>query len=80
MKNGFYETRKKQMQAFARSFKKGEVSLSELLEDACTSGAAEERYRCLKIVRDSVNLVVVERKIVAVSVEEVLGYSKRKKS
>ena len=76
MKNGFYETRKAQMQSFARRFKRGKVSLAKVLADACICGAVEERFRCLDIIRDESNRINAAHEIVSRSVEDVLGYGK----
>ncbi|HYU99903.1 MAG TPA: hypothetical protein VE977_13830 [Pyrinomonadaceae bacterium] len=73
----FYESRKEQMQAFARRFKRGKASLAEVLKDACICGAAEERFRTLQLARNSYPALCDQ--IAKKSIEDVLGYSKPQK-
>jgi len=73
----FYESRKEQMQAFARRFKRGKASLAEVLKDACVCGAAEERFRTLQLARNSYPALCEQ--IAKKSIEDILGYSKSTK-
>ncbi len=48
---GFYKTRKHQIEAEGRRFRKGEISLNELLHVVSYIGVCAERERIIKIVR-----------------------------
>lgn len=77
MKDGFYDTRKEQMQAFARRYRSGKASLSEVLEDACVCGGAELQFRALSILR--LPEMTIDKAIKLICSEptaEVLGYGK----
>lgn len=76
MRDGFYESRAKQMRAFARRFKTGKAGINEVLRDACICGAAEERSHALNILRNG----GTAKDICATPIDEICGYGKRAKN
>jgi len=73
------------MEDFIKEYKKGQMSLNELVRSACMCGAVEERHRTLQIVRECdaganwmVSTLILKR-ICGKSALEVLGYEKETK-
>ena len=73
--NVVYENRKEQMRDFAKEYRHGKITLSQLLMNACMCGAAEERYRSLGIIRRAgITPEQIAQEILSVSVLKVIGY------
>ncbi len=77
MKNGAYESRREQIEAFAVQVEKKETPLADALRDAAMVGACEDRARTLELIRRNVDASTCRKlvkEICNTSVLEVLGY------
>ncbi len=74
MKDGFYETRKEQIEDDAKMVDRGRMKLRDALKSAAFVGACEERDRTLAFIRDKPELKWLYQQICNKGVLEVLGY------
>lgn len=74
MKDGFYETRKEQIEADAKLVDRGKMNLRDALKGAAMVGACEERDRTLGFLRGKPELNWLYQMICDKGVLDVLGY------